>query len=109
VEQVAVALGAGKQAEDEASDERHQADLGHQLDCRHEEEHHTSGARMKSTRSSVLRDGRGVTRLTRTITAKPSGTPKTPAAFALIPHHRESDNGLLTPNTERSHGWVVHR
>ena len=39
------------------------------------------------------------------MTAKPSGTPKTPAEIGSMPH--QSRTGPLSPNSERSQGWVV--
>ena len=41
------------------------------------------------------------------ITTKPSGTPHSPAEIAEMPHHVWSAIEPVTPNTLRSHGWVV--
>jgi hypothetical protein len=39
------------------------------------------------------------------ITAKPIGTPNTPAEIGWMPH--QSSTGLVTPKIPRSQGWVV--
>ena len=51
--------------------------------------------------------GAGVSRLTTTITMKPSGPPNTPAEIGWIPHQMWSATGEVTPKTPRNHGWVV--
>lgn len=45
--------------------------------------------------------GAGVTKLTKMITAKPTGTPNTPAEIGKMPYHRST--GLVTPKMLRIH------
>ena len=62
---------------------------------------------MPSTKASTGAGGRGVSRLTSTVTASPAGTPNTPAEIGWMPHH--SRTGPLMPSISRSQGWVVAR